>query len=98
MSSRNRNMSKSASAYAADPRLGSIPTATGNRHAASGSHTGQTLSDSPSRISGPPTPLSYERIAERARALWLASGCLPGRDEQNWREAEAQLEAEPSPE
>jgi hypothetical protein len=41
-----------------------------------------------------PTSVSHERIAERARALWLASGCLPGRDEQNWRDAETQLEAE----
>jgi hypothetical protein len=40
------------------------------------------------------TSLTQERIAERAKALWLASGCVPGRDEQNWREAEAQLRAE----
>lgn len=35
--------------------------------------------------------LTHEQIEERARALWLKSGCLPGRDEANWHEAEAQL-------
>ena len=39
------------------------------------------------------TPLTREQIAERAEAIWQASGCLPGRDEQNWCEAEAQLKA-----
>jgi hypothetical protein len=38
--------------------------------------------------------LTHEQIKERARAPWLKSGCLPGRDEANWREAEAQLKAE----
>ena len=40
------------------------------------------------------TPLTYEQIAERAEAIWQASGCLPGRDKQNWCEAEVQLKAE----
>jgi len=40
------------------------------------------------------TTLTHEQIAERAEAIWQASGCLPGRDEQNWCEAEAQLKAE----
>jgi hypothetical protein len=40
------------------------------------------------------TPLTHEQIAERAEAIWQASGCLPGRDERNWCEAEAQLKAE----
>ena len=35
-----------------------------------------------------------EQIAERAQAIWKASGCKPGRDEQNWVEAERQLKAE----
>jgi|GEM_PF-788447 len=38
-----------------------------------------------------PTP---EQIAERARAIWLKGGCLPGRDNENWLEAERQLRAE----
>jgi Protein of unknown function (DUF2934) len=41
-----------------------------------------------------PPPLTHEQIAERAKALWLASGRLPGRDMQNWLEAEAQLRTE----
>ena len=40
------------------------------------------------------TPLTHEQIAERAEAIWQASGCLPGQDERNWCEAEAQLKAE----
>ena len=40
------------------------------------------------------TPLTREQIAERAEAIWQASGCLPGRDERNWCEAEDQLKAE----
>ena len=40
------------------------------------------------------TPLTHEQIAKRAEAIWQAHGCLPGRDEQNWCEAEAQLKAE----
>jgi len=35
-----------------------------------------------------------EQIAERAQAIWKAGGCKPGRDEQNWVEAERQLKAE----
>jgi len=38
--------------------------------------------------------LSYHQIEERAKAIWQASGCQPGRDEHNWYEAEAQLKAE----
>jgi len=38
--------------------------------------------------------LSHERIAERARAIWEERGCLPDRDEENWRDAEAQLKTE----
>ena len=35
-----------------------------------------------------------EQIAQRAEHIWRQGGCLPGRDEQNWHEAEAQLKAE----
>jgi Protein of unknown function (DUF2934) len=38
--------------------------------------------------------LSHEQIAQRAVHIWRQGGCLPGRDEQNWKEAEAQLKAE----
>jgi hypothetical protein len=33
-------------------------------------------------------------IAERATAIWLKHGCPRDRDEENWREAEAQLKTE----
>ena len=38
--------------------------------------------------------LTHNLIAERARTLWLERGRSPGRDEENWREAEAQLKTE----
>jgi hypothetical protein len=44
--------------------------------------------------SGPPVTLSHEQIAQRAVHIWRQEGCLPGRDEQNWQKAEAQLKAE----
>jgi hypothetical protein len=37
---------------------------------------------------------SYEQIAERAKAIWRAKGCVSGQDEQNWREAESELKTE----
>jgi len=40
------------------------------------------------------TPPTREEIAERAKAIWKAGGCKPGRDEPNWFEAERQLRAE----
>ena len=52
----------------------------------------QTPGDSrPAELGPEPTA---DQIAERARVLWRKSGCLPGRDRQNWLEAEAQLKAE----
>jgi hypothetical protein len=38
--------------------------------------------------------LTHDLIAERARTIWLERGRSVNRDEQNWREAEAQLKAE----
>jgi hypothetical protein len=38
--------------------------------------------------------LSHDLIAERARAIWLERGCLPDHDQENWRDAEAQLRTE----
>jgi hypothetical protein len=35
-----------------------------------------------------------EQIAERARAIWKASGCKPGCDVENWLQAEKELRAE----
>lgn len=41
-----------------------------------------------------PTAPSYEQIAQRAYEIWIAKGRPIGQDDQNWREAEAQLLAE----
>ena len=38
--------------------------------------------------------LTHDLIAERARTIWLERGRSVNRDEENWREAEAQLRAE----
>jgi hypothetical protein len=38
--------------------------------------------------------LTHDAIAERARTIWRERGCSPDRDEENWREAEAQLKTE----
>jgi len=38
--------------------------------------------------------LTRDLIAERARTIWLERGCPRDRDEENWREAEAQLNTE----
>jgi len=45
----------------------------------------------PCRQAGAP---SHDLIAERARAIWLEHGCPTGQDEENWRQAEAQLKTE----
>ncbi len=39
-------------------------------------------------------PLSHDLIAERARTIWLKRGCPSGHDQENWRNAEAQLRTE----
>ena len=44
------------------------------------------------RLVGAPRPLpTREQIAARAYELWLQSGCLPGRDAENWTQAEREL-------
>jgi len=37
---------------------------------------------------------THAQIAERARAIWIAGGSVPGRDLQNWQQAERQLREE----
>jgi hypothetical protein len=64
--------------------------------------TGRTASSGTSvkapavSVAGAPgkSRLTHEQIAQRAKAIWQAKGCPTGQDEQNWREAEAQLKAE----
>jgi hypothetical protein len=38
--------------------------------------------------------LTHDLIAERARTIWLERGCSVDQDEENWREAQAQLKTE----
>ncbi len=38
--------------------------------------------------------LTHDLIAERARTIWLERGCSSDQDEENWRDAEAQLRTE----
>jgi hypothetical protein len=38
--------------------------------------------------------LTHDLIAARARTIWLKCGCPRNRDDENWRDAEAQLKTE----
>jgi hypothetical protein len=55
---------------------------------------GRKQSKAAAMRSGQAIALTHQQIQERARDIWLKSGCLPGRDDDNWREAETQLKAE----
>ncbi len=41
----------------------------------------------------PAAQIPHEEIAQRARAIYEESGCIPGQDLQNWLAAETQLRA-----
>jgi len=34
---------------------------------------------------------SYDEVAARAHAIWLAEGCPEGREKEHWQQAEDQL-------
>ena len=53
--------------------------------------TAQQPVSTPSQKTKMPT---HDQIAERAWAIWIKGGCLPGQDRHNWLEAERQLKAE----
>jgi hypothetical protein len=93
MKNRDSQVTRTASAYANEAPEGYGRTGTGTGYAPREGKARPATAISQGRTS-PATRLTHEQIAERAKALWLASGCLPGRDEQNWLEAEAQLKAE----
>ncbi len=38
-----------------------------------------------------PAPPTHDQIARRAYELYEASGCQPGREQENWLRAEAEL-------
>ena len=45
-------------------------------------------------VSLPPRPLpTQEQIARRAYEIWVQSGCVAGRDRENWTRAELELMA-----
>ena len=94
MKSRASQMSRTGSSYAMTARAASLGPVAASGSVERDGDARQTMSDSPGGASRGTVPLTHEQIAERAKTLWLASGCRPGRDEQNWLEAEAQLKAE----
>jgi hypothetical protein len=62
-----------------------------------GANAKKTKQDTALLRSGPALQavvLTHDLIAERARTIWLERGRSSNRDEENWREAEAQLKTE----
>jgi cell division septation protein DedD len=53
-----------------------------------------TVATAAAVMSKPAREPTQEEITARAKALWEASGRQPGRDKQNWLEAERQLRRE----
>lgn len=94
MRNRDGQMKRSASAYVNEAREGYARTGAGVGAAVSAGRAKPATVVPLGKAAGTEPRLTHEQIAERARSLWLASGCLPGRDVQNWLEAEAQLKAE----
>jgi hypothetical protein len=92
---RSKELSRASSNYATEANVGSVETRVSVKETSAVHTAGAASSQSRGGTSRPSAPsLTHERVAERARALWLASGCAPGQDERNWCEAEAQLRAE----
>jgi hypothetical protein len=75
-----------------DVRSGSTKTAP--LPAAKAEQTGQDTSILKPCRAPQAAVLNRDQIAERATAIWLERGCPRDRDEENWREAEAQLKTE----
>lgn len=94
MKSRNTRQNKAGLSYAAEAIADFTATAGASGHAQGNTAAREVVPLLSGRASPTAIRLSHEQIAERAKAIWLASGCIPGRDEQNWHEAEAQLRAE----
>ena len=85
----NRN-----AAQIADNDVRSGSTKTAPLAAAKTEQTGQGTSILKPRLALQAGVLTRDLIAERARTIWLKRGCPRDRDEENWREAEAQLKTE----
>jgi hypothetical protein len=63
-------------------------------HGANSETTKQDISIVTLRPALQAVALTHDLIAARARTIWLKRGCSHGRDEENWRDAEAQLKIE----
>jgi hypothetical protein len=63
---------------------------TGGNATSSSATTSKKTSSTTQTVAAP----THEEIALRAEHIWRQGGCLSGRDDQNWHEAEAQLKAE----
>ncbi len=94
MKNRDSQMRRTASTYAKVTTEGCAGAATAPGYSPGQAKGIPTTSILPGKATPAAVRLSHQQIAERAKSLWLASGCLPGREEQNWLEAEAQLKAE----
>jgi hypothetical protein len=74
-----------------------VPASSKNVIPLRGAHTEKTKQNTSILKLRPALPagvLTHDLIAERARTIWLERGCAVNRDEENWRDAEAQLKAE----
>ncbi|MCX5674820.1 MAG: DUF2934 domain-containing protein [Planctomycetota bacterium] len=88
---------KSASPGAAPPSFGAAKTAPVCRPCAAPcgpSAAVRAVAQNPPAASATAAAPTHEQIAERARSIWTAGGCVPGRDLENWRQAERQLREE----
>ena len=79
-----------ASAPIAKPLISSKPAAP----AASPPQAAPSVKTATATATRPGVSPTHEQIAERAKSIWLKSGCRPGHDRENWLEAERQLRAE----
>jgi len=88
---------KSASPGAAPPSFGAAKTAPVSRPCTppcGPSAAVRPVAQDPPAASATAAAPTHAQIAERARAIWIASGCAPGRDLENWQQAERQLRQE----
>jgi hypothetical protein len=94
MKSRGSQTSRTGSTYVMAARAASPGPVAASGPASNDGNARQTMFDSQGGVSRATVPFTHEQITNRARALWLASGCKSGCDVQNWLEAEAQLRVE----
>jgi len=89
-SSEKASQAEPVSAPSTKPSISSKPAAPA-ASSAQAAMVAQTVTATAARCGASPTP---EQITERAKSIWMKSGCQPGRDQENWLEAERQLRQE----